>query len=133
MCISIQADVIDSLSQNEIFVKGNYTWQDPGNIMNERINLSKNGIVILSATVKEKPRAIVTQPIISSIGVPNLCEKNKISEMLKSNAQSYLEKYVSNEIDLDQLNIKLQSSSKNLIYKETFQRPNIALEINISK
>ncbi len=128
-----QADVIDSLSQNEIFVKGNYTWQDPGNIMNERINLSKNGIVILSATVKEKPRAIVTQPIISSIGVPNLCEKNKISEILKSNAQSYLEKYVSNEIDLDQLNSKLQSSSKNLIYKETFQRPNIALEINISK
>ena len=53
--------------------------------------------------------------------------------MLKSNAQTYLEKYISNEIDLDTLNIELESSLVKLVYKQTFQKPKILVEINIKK
>ena len=60
-------------------------------------------------------------------------KNNKITEMLKSNAQTYLEKYISNEIDLDTLNIKLESSLVKLVYKQTFQKPKILVEINIKK
>ena len=125
--------IVDSIPQNEIFVNGNSIWQDPGNIMNERINLSKNGIIILSATIGTNPPSIISNPKISSMGVVDFYQNNKITEMLKSNAQTYLEKYISNEIDLDTLNIELESSLVKLVYKQTFQKPKILVEINIKK
>ena len=125
--------IVDSIPQNEIFVNGNSIWQDPGNIMNERINLSKNGIIIMYATVSTNPPSIISNPKISYMGVVDLFKNNIITEMLKSNAQSYLEKYISNEIDLDTLNIELESSLVKLVYKQTFQKPKILVEINIKK
>ena len=67
------------------------------------------------------------------MGVVDFYQNNKITEMLKSNAQTYLEKYISNEIDLDTLNIELESSLVKLVYKQTFQKPKILVEINIKK
>lgn len=127
------SQIVGSVPQNEIFVNGNYIWQDSGNIMKERINLSKNGIIIVSTTINANPPSIIISPKISSIGVVDLCKDNKITEMLKSNTQSYLEKYFSNEIDLNELNIELKSSLMKLVYKQTFQKPNILVEINICK
>ena len=87
----------------------------------------------MSATIETNPPSIVSNPKISSIGVVDLCKDNKITEMLRSNAQSYLEKYISNEIDLTKLDIELKSSLMKLVYKQTFQKPNILVEINICK
>jgi len=125
--------VVDSILQKEIFVRGNTIWQDSGNIMKERIDLSKNGIIIVSATIETNPPSIVTSPKISSIGVIDKCKDNKITEMLKSNTQYYLEKYISNEINLTELDIELKSSLMKLVYRQTFQKPNILVEMNICK
>ena len=73
--------IVDSIPQNEIFVNGNSIWQDPGNIMNERINLSKNGIIILSATIGTNPPSIISNPKISSMGVVDFYQNNKITEI----------------------------------------------------
>ena len=85
------------------------------------------------ATISTNPPSIISNPKISYMGVIDLFKDNKITEMLKSNAQSYLEKYISNEIDLDELNIQLQSSLVKLVYKQTFQKPKILVEININQ
>jgi len=121
------SDDTDHIQVEEVLIDGNKADDIGELVLKDRELLSKNGIVIVSATIDKKTKQIIANPQILTRGFiyvkENLDIVNKAEEISKEVILSCIEN--GKKVDFTKIKLKIRESLGNYFMKETGSIPMI--------
>lgn len=98
-------------------------------VINERENLARDGVIALSTLIDFKTKKPMGQLHISSYGIITKDNKDKITEIVNDLFSKEFSNKETSEIDLKQIQEKLRKSIKRKIYKVLNKEPMIVITL----
>lgn len=118
------AKIIDNIPLQNNYVEGGLSGQVTNQMLRDRSNLSKEGVVSISIALDEITGALVGNPEINSKGLINIESSQELFEETYTIIENIIEKF-SNKEDLDYLEKAISEEVSNFLLKSTKRRPTV--------
>lgn len=117
------AKIAEPVKSGTVFMEGGNTWNASSNLLKERHQLSRQGVVSVSITIDRKEKRIVKHPEIISAGFQ---EREKAEQSLQS-ASKIVQKMLEDKeclvLNLEDVESEIIKCLSNYLFKETKKRP----------
>ena len=117
------AKIAEPVKSGTVFMEGGNTWNASSNLLKERHQLSRQGVVSVSITIDRKEKRIVKPPEIISAGFQ---EREKAEQSLQS-ASKIVQKMLEDKeclvLNLEDVESEIIKCLSNYLFKETKKRP----------
>ena len=115
---------VNNINTGSIFINGNDRINSLNNILNDKINISNNGIIIISVVISYQTHKIISLPEITSLGFKYLKDFETLSEIILKNFNEVIEKIIFNKnINKNFIEKKIVDQLSKLINNITNQQP----------
>ena len=121
--------VVDKVKAGHMFVDGHRLWGDHGAVLEERVRLARNGIVVVVATMDKKTRELLKTPEVVSAGFAGMENSDDLMQRASEEARIALEQAERNRLDSDKVKLAVVDSVSKFLYDETRRRPTVLANI----
>ena len=118
-------EVVDKVRAGPVFVDGHHFWNMDSSILRERMILAREGVVTVVATLDSRTNEAVGTPRVVSYGFIELDESQDLFQKTSKVAASSLADLGTNELNLDELKVRLSKSVADFLFSETRRRPTV--------
>ena len=122
--------VVDKVQAGHMFVDGHRLWGDHGEVLDERVRLARNGIVVVVATMGKKTRALLKTPRAVSAGFAGMENSEDLMQRASEEAQIALEQAGKDRLDLGKAKAVVVDAVSKFLYDETRRRPTVLANID---
>jgi ribonuclease J len=118
-------EVVDKVRAGPLFVDGHHFWSMDSPILGERMQLAREGVVTVAATLDARTHALTGKPEVAAYGFIELDESQDLFQKTSKLAASYLDDLGEHDLGLEQVKVGLSKSVADFLYSETRRRPTV--------
>ena len=122
-----KGNIVDKIPIGENYIDGNSVEDDDSSIFEERIKLSKEGIVVVSFGQNKFSRKLITSMTITSVGFKNHESADLIFQDLKNELKQLLDQREDELLHLKEVKRIVENKTVDFIYKHTKKRPIVVI------
>ncbi len=117
--------VVGKVPSGHIFVDGRTLWNMDSSVFAERRHLSREGVVVVAATLSMDTNEVLSEPELASYGFAELDESQELFEKSSKMVLATLEDMYPAALTLDKIRAIVRDSTSKFLYKETGRRPKV--------
>ena len=122
-----KGQIVDKIPIGENYIDGNSLADDDSSIFEERIKLSKEGIVVVSFGKNKFSGKFITSMNITSVGFKNPENATLIFQDLKNELKQLLDQEEGELLHLKEIKRIVENKTVDFIYKRTKKRPVVVI------
>lgn len=121
--------IADKVPAGHIFVDGHHLWGKGSDVLNQRRQLARNGVVIVVMPLDSRAGKLAKRPEVVSMGFAELDESDNLFKRTSEMAYTTLEHHLGFTQDLDRIKREVSKAVSKVLYEGTGMRPKIIVHI----
>lgn len=117
--------VVGRVPAEYMYVDGQRVWAKGGQVLDERIKLSRDGVVVVSAVLDRETGKALKRPWLTSSGYAGRGETEELFEKVSEMVRTLLDQRGKRTLELDKVKAEVTSAVSDFLYKETRRRPTV--------